>query len=176
MVFLHCDYSNNEQGLYTGGWERGLQVLVLSVSVLVKYVVGFGLSWGCWESDGFSPLALGFLGLPVLRGVHSFPFGLISSLWSGDQASIESRGCPDTRTSDFIWAYMKGFYYFLLTFLSNNTILNHTMEWYHSSCCLESLCVVESLMLHVQDLSRPSWDFTCVVFHMFGKNPFIICI
>lgn len=40
---------------------------MLSISLSVKYLVGFGLSWGCWESDGFSPLVLGFLGLTVLR-------------------------------------------------------------------------------------------------------------
>lgn len=66
---------------------------------------------------------------------------------------------------------MKGFYYFLLTVLSHSIILNHTMKWNHSSYRLDSLCVVESLMLYVQDLSRPSWDFSCIVFHMFGKKP-----
>lgn len=31
-------------------------------------------------------------------------------------------------------------------------------------------------MPYVQHLSRPSWDFSCPVFHMFGKKSFIICI
>lgn len=86
-------------------------------------------------------------------GVHSFPFCLISSLWSGDQASIESRSCPDTWHTDiWLWGHLKGFYYFLLTFQSHNIILNHGTEWKHSSSLLDPFCAVESMVLYVQDL------------------------
>lgn len=104
-------------------------------------------------------------------GVHSFPFCLTSSLWSRDQASIENRSCPDTWHTDiWLWGHLKGFYYFLLTFQSHNIILNHSTEWKHSSSLLDPLCAVESLVLYVQDLSRSGWDFSCIVFHMFGKK------
>lgn len=173
MFFLCCDYWNNTMSkVYILVAEIEVCKCLCFQFLLVKCVVGFGLSWGCWESDGFSPLVMGFLGCQYWEVYILSPFVQFPPFEVEIRLPLKAEVVQihDTWTSDFIWGYLKGFYYFLLTFLSRNIILNHTMKWNHSSYCLDSPCVVESLMLYVQDLSRPSWDFSCILFHMFAKK------